>query len=151
MQHGVFSFLLLSSLFYPEVSFSEMGPGLADLPPELLQVVFCQISLPELLRSHSHVCRRWFEVITSVKFQPQKKLYYKYQANHQDTREILKLEVIKRLREIPDTFGRLISEVDSNFLARCLPFLVEKFSDPSIFGMLCLADSNFASVNKHPR
>ena len=52
--------------------FSEMAEAAASsfssLPNEILEVVFAQIRLPELLQCHSRVCKRWNLVISSDSF-----------------------------------------------------------------------------------
>ena len=84
----------------------------SSLPNEILEVVFAQIRLPELLLCHSRVCKRWNLVISSDSFLEQRKLFYRYKTKHGETRERLRLEVIKDLKLIPDLNGNLVPSED---------------------------------------
>ena len=126
--------------------------GFIDLPNEVLELVFAQISLPELLLSHSRVSQRWNRVISSEGFLPQRKLFHRYKAKDGETRARLRLEVTKSLRLIPDINGNLMTSEDKlTYLERCLPYLVTKFSDDQTLKLLNLTEETFSAVSGHPR
>ena len=125
----------------------------SSLPNEILEVVFAQISLPELLLSHSRVCKNWNLVISSEGFLAQRKLFYRYKRDDGETRARLKKEVINSLRQIPDINGNLMGseEEESSYLERCLPYLVSKFSDQQTLESLRLTEEGLSAVCRHPR
>ena len=126
--------------------------GFIDLPNEVLELVFAQISLPELLLSHSRVSQRWNRVISSEGFLPERKLFHRYKAKDGETRARLRLEVTKSLRLIPDINGNLMTSEDKlTYLERCLPYLVTKFSDDQTLKLLNLTEETFSAVSGHPR
>ena len=127
--------------------------GFADLPGEVLEMIFSKINLPDLLRSHTLVCRKWNEFISSESFLPQRKRYYRYQAKMEGVRADLSLEVSQKLREIPDTYGNIVVEGQRlDKLERCLPFLIYKVSEDSTLDLLKLTDKDyFIAVCNHPR
>ena len=126
--------------------------NLDQMPVELLGLIFSHINLSELLRMHVLVCRRWMEVITSKDFLPLRKIFYRYQADVEDTRVNLRLEVLNRLKEIPDTFGRVIATQNKqDSLERCLPYILEKFAQASTLTLLKLENEDFAAVTGHSR
>ena len=123
------------------------------MPNEILEVVFAQISLPELLLSHSRVCKSWNQVISSEGFLAQRKLFHRYKRDDGETRAGLRKEVIRSLRQIPDINGNLMGseEEESSYLERCLPYLVTKFSDQQTLEFLRLTEESLSAVCHHPR
>ena len=127
---------------------------ISSLPCEILEVVFAQISLPELLLSHSRVCKKWNRVISSEGFLPQRKIFYRYKTNDGETRARLRVEVTESLKLIPDINGNMMtmtSEDKLAYLERCLPYLVTKFSDETTLRFLNLTEETFSAVCRHPR
>ena len=126
---------------------------ISSLPKEISEVVFAQISLPELLLSHSRVCKIWKLVISSEGFLAQRKLFYRYKRDDGETRARLRKEVINSLRQIPDINGNLMGseEQESSYLERCLPYLVTKFSDQQTLEILHLTEESLSAVCHHPR
>ena len=89
---------------------------------------------------------------SSQSFLPQRKQYYRYTINHENIRAQLRLEVTNRLKQIPDTFGQMIgTEERKDYLERCLPFILEKFSASSTQEVLHVTEETFAAVTNHPR
>ena len=79
-------------------------------------------------------------------------MFYRYKTKHGETRERLRLEVIKDLKLIPDLNGNLMPSEDKlTYLERCLPYLVMKFSDDQTLKFLHLTEESFSAVCSHPR
>ncbi|KAG0410041.1 hypothetical protein HPB47_012845, partial [Ixodes persulcatus] len=74
---GVFG--LLCPEVVPE---SELGNPFDRLPAEVLEAVFANISLQELLLTCNRVCRRWLQVIGDPTFLQHRKRYYKFKAGN---------------------------------------------------------------------
>ncbi|EEC12141.1 hypothetical protein IscW_ISCW008864, partial [Ixodes scapularis] len=70
-------------LLCPEVvPETELGNPFDQLPTEVLEAVFANISLQELLLTCNRVCRRWLQVIGDPTFLQHRKRYYKFKAGN---------------------------------------------------------------------
>ncbi|CAN7936881.1 unnamed protein product [Ixodes hexagonus] len=72
-------FGLLGPEVVPE---AELGNPFDRLPAEVLEVVFANISLQELLLTCNRVCRRWLHVISEPLFLQHRKCYYRFKAGN---------------------------------------------------------------------
>ena len=73
------------------------------MPDEMLESIFCQLPLIDLLASLSLVCKRWYQIISSEKFLLWKKTYYHYKYSFDSRREIDNLLAEAQLH-IPPVF-----------------------------------------------
>uniref|UniRef100_A0A147BDJ4 Putative 3'-5' dna helicase n=1 Tax=Ixodes ricinus TaxID=34613 RepID=A0A147BDJ4_IXORI len=70
-------------LLCPEVvPETKLGNPFDRLPAEVLEAVFANISLQELLLTCNRVCRRWLQVIGDPTFLQHRKRYYKFKAGN---------------------------------------------------------------------
>ncbi|XP_046839694.1 F-box DNA helicase 1-like isoform X2 [Xenia sp. Carnegie-2017] len=69
----------------------------SDLPDEILENIFCQIPLIDLLTSLTVVCKRWHRIILCETFLVWKKKYYRYKHLYDSRAEFNKLIVEKQL------------------------------------------------------
>ena len=75
----------------------------AEIPDEILEIVFCQLPLIDLLTNLSRVCKRWHRVISGEKFLLWKKRYYRYKCDYESRQEIDELIVTEELH-VPSVF-----------------------------------------------
>ena len=69
----------------------------AKLPDEILEAIFCQLALIDLLTNLSLVCKRWCAIISCDKFLLWKKRYYCYKYNFESRVEIKELFIKEEL------------------------------------------------------
>ena len=74
-----------------------------EMPDEMLENVFCQLPLVDLLLSLSLVCTRWYRIISNKKFLVWKKRYYRYKYSFDSRKEINDLLAESQLH-IPPIF-----------------------------------------------
>ena len=74
-----------------------------EIPDEILENIFCQLPLIDLLVSLSLVCKRWHRIISGEKFLLWKKRYYRYKYSFDSRSEIDSLIVQEQLH-LPQTF-----------------------------------------------
>ena len=72
-------------------------------PDEILENIFCQLPLIDLLTSLSLVCKKWHRIISGEKFLLWKKRYYRYKYSFDSRSEIDSLIVQEQLH-LPQTF-----------------------------------------------
>ena len=117
---------------------------------DLLQVIFAQIPLSELLKSTARVCQLWNRVIhdEQMNYLPFKKSFYKV-VNQNHENEIGKI--------CPDLRNELIKAGDPfpafemGQLERCLPYLLTKFSCHPKLTLLNISHECFQSISNHKR
>lgn len=81
----------------------------SELPDEILENIFCQMPLVDLLVNMSVVCKRWHKVISNVRFLLWKKHYYRYKYCDQsraEIHEILGREHLHDMITFPVNFSR---------------------------------------------
>ena len=74
-----------------------------ELSDEMLENIFCQLPLVDLLLSLSLVCTRWYRIISNEKFLVWKKRYYRYKYSFDSRKEINDLLAEAQLH-IPSIF-----------------------------------------------
>ncbi len=74
-----------------------------EIPDEILENIFCQMPLIDLLTNLSLVCKRWRQIISCDKFLLWKKRYYRYKYHFESRMEIDLLLVQEQLH-IPTIF-----------------------------------------------
>ncbi|XP_028410868.1 F-box DNA helicase 1-like [Dendronephthya gigantea] len=95
------------------------------LPDEILENIFCQLPLVDLLMNLSLVCKRWHRIISCEKFLLWKKRYYRYKQFFESREEIDKI-IIQEQLHVPQVFPtnlcrfltrfRVVREDHSNLL-----------------------------------
>ena len=74
-----------------------------EVPDEMLENIFCQLPLVDLLLSLSLVCMRWYRIISNKKFLEWKKRYNRYKYSFDSRKEINDLLAEAQLH-IPSIF-----------------------------------------------
>ena len=92
--------------------------------PEILQIIFSNIPLPELLKSTARVCQTWNNVINKdTRYLRFKKSYYKIINDQEDH-----CPSVKDLAKAAD-----FVHTGSDPLEKCLPYILQKItSHPDI-------------------
>ena len=117
---------------------------------DLLQVIFAQIPLSELLKSTARVCQLWNRVIHNeqMNYLPFKKSFYKVvKQNHEDEIEKICPDLRNELIKAGDPFP--VFEMGQ--LERCLPYLLTKFSCHPKLTLLNISHECFQSISNHKR
>lgn len=82
-----------------------------ELPDEILENIFCQLPLIDLLVNMSVVSKRWHNVICNPKFLPWKKKYHRYKKCEKvraEVHEILHKEQLEVMFTFPSQFSRYL-------------------------------------------
>ena len=93
----------MDSCFDGEMEYYCQRSYFDEMPDEMLENIFCQLPLIDLLASLSLVCKRWYRIISSEKFLLWKKRYYHYKYYFDSRREIDNLLAEAQLH-IPPVF-----------------------------------------------
>ena len=93
----------IDSCFDGEMEYYCQRSYFNEMPDEMLENIFCQLPLIDLLASLSLVCKRWYQIISSEKFLLWKKRYYHYKYSFDSRREIDNLLAEAQLH-IPPVF-----------------------------------------------
>ncbi|CAB3978993.1 F-box DNA helicase 1-like [Paramuricea clavata] len=142
-----------------------------EIPDEILETIFCQLPLIDLLTNLSLVCKRWNRLISCEKFLLWKKRYYRYKYSFESRKEIDDLFIQEQLN-VPSIFPsqlfrfltkfRIVREEHSNMLDMlCLHskyHLIEKFMQQSdiqqpyscwsVIGLLSLVSSSVYDIQE---
>ena len=125
-------------------SHSVLGNG------DLLQVIFAQIPLSELLKSTARVCQLWNRVIHNeqMNYLPFKKSFYKVvNQNHENEIE----KICPDLRNELIKAGGPFPAFEMGQLERCLPYLLTKFSCHPKLTLLNISHECLQSISNHKR
>ena len=117
---------------------------------DLLQVIFAQIPLSELLKSTARVCQLWNRVIHNeqMNYLPFKKSFYKVvNQNHEDEIEKICPDLRNELIKAGDPFPAF----EMGQLERCLPYLLTKFSCHPKLTLLNISHECLQSISNHKR
>ncbi|XP_069085377.1 F-box DNA helicase 1 isoform X2 [Pleurodeles waltl] len=88
----------------------------AQLPDEVLMIIFGFLSVPDLYENISLVCQRWRNLVNEPSFIPWKKLYHKYRRQEEKTVEkvdgmLLNFKICKQEELCVLNFIRCISSI----------------------------------------
>ena len=78
-------------------------PYFNEIPDEILETIFCQLPLIDLLTNLSLVCKRWNRLISCEKFLLWKKRYYRYKYSFESRKEINDFFIQEQLN-VPSIF-----------------------------------------------
>ena len=78
----------MDSCFDREMECYNRRSYFTEMPDEMLENIFCQLPLVDLLLSLSLVCTRWHRIISNKKFLVWKKRYYRYKYSFDSRKEI---------------------------------------------------------------
>jgi len=133
--------------------------SICSLPVELMELILAQLPLPELVLSHSLVCRQWKDIIHNESFVPHRKSYYEYKLGKRTTIDNLNRLVKQQVEVLVDLQGvTILQQIQSTgismpiaMLQRCLPWLLNLFSGPDMIKSLHLTTGMFINLPMHPR
>jgi len=133
--------------------------SICSLPVELMELILAQLPLPELVLSHSLVCRRWRDIIQKETFLPHRKSYYEYKSGKRTTIDNFNRLVKQQVEVLVDLQGvTIMQQIQSTgismsiaMLQRCLPWLLNLFSSPDMMKSLHLTTDMFTNLPLHPR
>ena len=122
---------------------------------DLLQVIFAQIPLSELLKSTARVCQLWNRVIHNeqMNYLPFKKSFYKV-VNQNHENEIAKIcpgMIFEMIKESSRKAGDPFPVNGMGPLERCLPHLLNKFSCHPKLTLLNISHECLHSISNHKR
>ena len=120
----------LDACFDQEMDKDRQRDYFAELPDEILEAIFCQLALIDLLTNLSLVCKRWCRIISCDKFLLWKKRYYCYKYNFESRMEIKELFIEEQLH---------VRKYFPNRLCKFLKkFRVSRAEHSNLLDMLCL-------------